>query len=60
LTCSRHALGGAAHTPEHLGARIYPDMFSLTRAHLALDGDGSIENEQLRRRFQMTIASFMA
>ena len=44
---------------EHLGARIYPDMFSLARAHLALDGDGEIENEELRRRFQMTIASFM-
>jgi chromate reductase, NAD(P)H dehydrogenase (quinone) len=36
-----------------------PDMFSLARAHLALDGDGQIANEELRRRFQMTIASFM-
>jgi chromate reductase, NAD(P)H dehydrogenase (quinone) len=44
---------------EHLGSRVYPDMFSLAQAHLALDGDGQIANEELRRRFQMTIASFM-
>ena len=24
---------------EHLGARIYPDMFSLSQAHQAFDGD---------------------
>ena len=54
------AASGALRVPfEHLGARIYPDMFSLARAHLALDGDGQIENEELRRRFQMTIVSFM-
>ena len=35
----------------HLGARIYPDM-SRSRAHLALDDDGNIENEELRRRFR--------
>ena len=64
--CRLHLLVGgnrgvwALRVPfEHLGARIYPDMFSLARAHLALDGDGQIENEELRRRFQMTIVSFM-
>ena len=44
---------------EHLGARTYPDMFSLARAHLALDDEGQIADEELRRRFQMTIRSFM-
>jgi NAD(P)H-dependent FMN reductase len=44
---------------EHLGARVYPDMFSLAQAHLAFDGDGRIANEELRRRFESTIAGFM-
>ena len=34
-------------------------MFSLARAHRALDDDGQIADEELRRRFQMTIRSFM-
>ena len=44
---------------EHLGARIYPDMFSLAQAHRAFDDDGRIANEQLRERFEATIAGFM-
>ena len=44
---------------EHLGARVYPDMFSLAQAHLAFDGAGQIANEELRRRFESTIAGFM-
>jgi NAD(P)H-dependent FMN reductase len=44
---------------EHLGARVYPDMFSLAQAHLAFDADGRIANEELRRRFESTIAGFM-
>ena len=65
LSASPSMVGGnrgvwALRVPfEHLGARIYPDMFSLAQAHLALDGDGQIANEELQRRFQMTIASFM-
>ena len=64
LSASPSMVGGnrgvsALRVPfEHLGARIYPDMFSLARAHLALD-DGQIADDELRRRFQMTIASFM-
>jgi chromate reductase len=34
-------------------------MFSLAQAHLAFDGDGQIVNEELRRRFESTIAPFM-
>jgi NAD(P)H-dependent FMN reductase len=44
---------------EHLGARVYPDMFSLAQAHLAFDEDGQIGNEELRRRFETTIINFM-
>ena len=44
---------------EHLGARIYPDMFSLAQAHQAFDGDGRIADPQLQERFESTIAGFM-
>ena len=36
---------------EHLGARIYPDMFSLAQAHKTLV-DGDIEDARLRERFE--------
>jgi NAD(P)H-dependent FMN reductase len=45
---------------EHLGARVYPDMFSLATAHQALNGDGDIVNSVLRQRFENNIASFMS
>lgn len=44
---------------EHLGARIYPDMFSLAKANKAFDSDGRIANEQLQERFESNIANFM-
>jgi chromate reductase len=44
---------------EQLGARICPDMFSLAQGHNALDGDGNLADERLRRRFEDTIANFM-
>ena len=44
---------------EHLGARIYPDMFSLAQAHQAFDGDGQIANPQLQERFENNIVGFM-
>jgi NAD(P)H-dependent FMN reductase len=44
---------------EHLGARIYPDMFSLARAHHAFDDTGNIADQQLRGRFDDTIANFL-
>jgi len=44
---------------EHLGARIYPDMFSLAQAHNALDETGTIADERLRARFDDTIANFL-
>jgi NAD(P)H-dependent FMN reductase len=44
---------------EHLGARIYPDMFSLAQAQQALDPQGHIANDQLRTRFETMIVAYM-
>ena len=44
---------------EHLGARIYPDMFSLAQAHDAFDDEGRIANPQLQKRFDTNIVNFM-
>lgn len=44
---------------EHLGARVYPDMFSLAQAHQAFDGDGQIANQPLRERFESTLECFL-
>lgn len=44
---------------EHLGARLYPDMFSLAQAHDAFDAEGRLANEQLQHRFDTNIANFM-
>ena len=44
---------------EHLGARIYPDMFSLATAHQAFDGEGRIANDELQERFEGNLVNFM-
>jgi len=44
---------------EHLGARVYPDMFSLAQAHQAFDAEGRIANAQLQERFEHNIVGFM-
>ena len=44
---------------EHLGARVFPDMFSLAQAHQALTTNGQISNAQLSDRFEQTIVAFM-
>jgi NAD(P)H-dependent FMN reductase len=44
---------------EHLGARVYPDMFSLAQAHEAFDADGRLANRLLGARFEQTLAGFM-
>lgn len=44
---------------EHLGARIYPDMFSLAQAHQGFSAQGSIINPQLSERFEKTIVAYM-
>jgi len=45
---------------EHLGARIFPDMFSLAMAHEAFDPDGQLANTVLAKRFDDNIAAFMS
>jgi NAD(P)H-dependent FMN reductase len=44
---------------EHLGARIFPDMFSLAMAHEAFAGD-EIADPALRARFETTVQAFLA
>jgi NAD(P)H-dependent FMN reductase len=44
---------------EHLGARLYPDMFSLAQAHLAFDSEGRIADSQLQQRFDANVVNFM-
>jgi chromate reductase, NAD(P)H dehydrogenase (quinone) len=43
---------------EHLGMRVYPDMFSLAQAHKALEANG-IADQMLQKRFEQTIGGFM-
>jgi NAD(P)H-dependent FMN reductase len=65
LSASPSMVGGnrglwALRVPfEHLGARIYPDMFSLAQAHSAFDEDGRIADAQLQQRFETNIVNFM-
>jgi NAD(P)H-dependent FMN reductase len=44
---------------EHLGARIFPDMFSLAMAHKAFDGD-DIADPALRARFDKNVEAFLS
>jgi NAD(P)H-dependent FMN reductase len=44
---------------EHLGTRVYPDMFSLAQAHQAFDDEGRLANELLQKRFDDTLRCFL-
>jgi chromate reductase len=44
---------------EHLGARVYPDMFSLAQAHKAFDPKGRLSDPRLDERFDTNIVNFM-
>ena len=44
---------------EHLGTRVYPDMFSLAQAHTAFDAHGQIADRKLRDWFDSTIGCFV-
>lgn len=65
LSASPSMVGGnrglwALRVPfEHLGARVYPDMFSLAQAHQAFGDDGRIADATLQERFDTNIANFM-
>ena len=43
---------------EHLGARIFPDMFSLAMAHKAFSGD-TIADARLQQRFEQNLRAFL-
>jgi len=65
LSASPSMVGGnrgawALRVPfEHLGARVYPDMFSLAQAHDAFDAEGQLANADIRVRLERTITGFM-
>jgi NAD(P)H-dependent FMN reductase len=65
LSASPSMIGGnrglwALRVPlEHLGARIYPDMFSLARAHQSLV-DGDLSDTALRARFEKNLQAFLS
>jgi chromate reductase, NAD(P)H dehydrogenase (quinone) len=44
---------------EHLGARVYPDMFSLAQAHNGFQEDGTLADSKLSERLKNTICSFL-
>lgn len=44
---------------EHLGTRVYPDMFSLAMAHQAFNPDGSLRDATLSKRFEDNLSGFM-
>ena len=45
---------------EHLGARVFPDMFSLAMAHKAFTPEGTIADETLAKRFEANLVAFMS
>ena len=44
---------------EHLGVRIYPDMFALAQAHQAFDQGGRIADAKLQKWFESNIDCFI-
>jgi NAD(P)H-dependent FMN reductase len=64
LSASPSTMGGnrglwALRVPlEHLGARIFPGMFSLAMAHKAFSGDG-LGDPTLERRFEQNLRAFL-
>jgi chromate reductase len=44
---------------EHLGARIFPDMFSLAQAHKAFGENGGIADWLLAKRFEENLRAFL-
>ena len=44
---------------EHLGARVFPDMFSLSMAHKAFEGD-DLADPVLRARFDKSLLAFLS
>lgn len=45
---------------EHLGTRVYPNMFSLATAHQAFTPDGNFVDKTLAERFETNLMAFMS
>ncbi|MBK6480529.1 MAG: NAD(P)H-dependent oxidoreductase [Saprospiraceae bacterium] len=45
---------------EHLGTRVFPNMFSLAMAHKAFSPEGHIADETLQKRFEENLVAFMS
>jgi chromate reductase len=45
---------------EHLGTRVFPDMFSLAMAHKAFSPEGNFLDETLAKRFENNLTAFMS
>lgn len=44
---------------EHLGARVFPDMFSLAQAHKAFTDAGTLVDQLLAERFEQNLRAFL-
>ena len=44
---------------EHLGGRVFPDMFSLAQAHEAFGDDGTLRDAKLQKWFEGTVDCFI-
>ncbi|MFE0193767.1 NADPH-dependent FMN reductase [Streptomyces sp. NPDC059008] len=44
---------------EHLGTRVYPDMFSLAAAHKGFTEDGQLTDDGLQQRLGETVTAFL-
>jgi NAD(P)H-dependent FMN reductase len=44
---------------EHLGGRVFPDMFSLAQAHEAFADDGRLRDAKLQKWFEGTVDCFI-
>ena len=45
---------------ERLGARVFPDMFSLAMAHKAFNADGNFNDAALAKQFEDILVAFMS
>lgn len=45
---------------EHLGTRVFPNMFSLAVAHKAFTAEGTLTDDVLAQRFEQNIVAFMS
>lgn len=65
LSASPSLVGGnrglwALRVPlEHLGTRVYPDMFSLAGAHNGFTEDGQLTDPALEQRLKETVTAFL-